>query len=206
MTPANRLERLGHRSTVSRKPPGGPPALTRRHLKLIDYMVNGCPDRDILAHIKRAVTTIEDGVQVTRMVSPEPGTPLELIEAADLLHIRRRNARSLSALPLFQKHLAKAVDDLRLGHTAEAMRTVIDVMRDPGFGKAADRKVQLEAADRILQRDSGTNISLQITNNVQMTAGVVIRLPASAPATALDAVKTIEHEPTKKLTPNSSDT
>jgi len=61
------------------------------------------------------------------------------------------------------------------------MHKTIEIMRDPGFGKAADRKVQLEAADRILALDgasgsrSGASVNVSITNNV-ITPGYVIDL------------------------------
>lgn len=183
--PANRLEALGRSS--GRRKPEVLTELTPQHRKLIGYMVNGCTDEKLLEPIKRKVPAVENGVAVIKEVSPRTGEPLLLDEAADLARVRRRNARDLMKQPAFTRELSKAVDDLRRGHTAEAMHKTIEIMRDPGFGKAADRKVQLEAADRILAIEAPGNaksgVNVNITNTV-VTAGYVIDLRDPSEITA----------------------
>jgi len=184
---SNRLESLGRSS--DRRKPAILQELTPQHRKLIDYMVNGCSDERLLHHIKRKVPIVENGVAIIKEVSPRTGEPLLLEEAADLARVRRRNARDLMQQPAFMRELSKAVDDLRRGHTAEAMHKTIEIMRDPGFGKAADRKVQLEAADRILAIDgpgsAKNGVNVNITNNMVVPGYVIdLRDPAeTAPPT-----------------------
>ena len=60
-----------------------------------------------------------------------------------------------------------------------ALQRQIEFLNDKGAGKAADKKVLLEAADRILERDSdrrqGVTVNVGVT--AQITPGYVIRLP-----------------------------
>jgi len=66
-----------------------------------------------------------------------------------------------SLQPLFQKELSRAIQALRDSAKAEAVHKQVEIMRDPGARKAADRKVQLEATREMLgntaQYQSATN-------------------------------------------------
>lgn len=177
-TPANRLEALGRPDR--RKPSGGPAVLTARHHLLIGYMVDGCQHPDLLARIKREKPVLnEAGEPVLALMSPDVGEPLTLIEAADLLRIRRRNARELFGLPIFRSAYNDALERYRNGERAASLRTMVEVRDAPGLDKAADRKVRLTAALAIMGEagNSGTNVN--ITNHVagvQTVAGMVIDL------------------------------
>jgi hypothetical protein len=131
--PADRLEALGRPKLPRRKPDGGPPALTAKHKLLIAYMIDGCQHPGLLARIKRQKAIIsEAGEPAIAMVSPEVGEPLELIEAADVLRIRRRNARELFSTPIFRRAYNAALDEYRDGEKAASLRTMVEVRDDPG--------------------------------------------------------------------------
>lgn len=59
------------------------------------------------------------------------------------------------------------------------MRKVIDLVQIEGEGKAADRKVQLEAARDILglKESSGVTVNVGIQSNTTITPGLVLRDP-----------------------------
>lgn len=177
---ADRFEALGRGASLRRKPPSGPSHLTTRHHLLISYMIDGCQHPDLLARIKRQKAVIDEtGEPSIAMVSPEVGEPLTLIEAADLLRIRRRNARELHGLPIFQKAYNAAIEAYRNGERAASVRTMVEVRDDPGLGKAADRKVRLTAAAMIMGEagNSGsTNVVVNNTVGIQQTPGIVIDL------------------------------
>lgn len=156
----NRLERLGYNF----KKPAVLKELAPKHRLLIDYIVNGCPHES-----------------AANLIGRNAGEPLELIEAADLLHIKRRNARQLAKEPVFQRALAAELQSFREGHKAEALREVVRVMRADGQGKAADRKVKLTAASMLLgdaiAQQGQTNVSVQVGVGVAVqTPGYVIDL------------------------------
>ena len=172
----DRLEALGYNRRRNVAPLK---ALTPKQRLLIEYMTVGCPHQ-----------------AVAQRVGKNANEPLSLIEAADLLRFRRRNARRLWEEKLFQVEHNKALQALKDGHKAEAVRTIIEVMRDEGQGKAADRKVRLQAADMIAGISEGkAGVSVTVNNNtqtnVQLNAGIVIRLPATAPAAPLES-QTVE--------------
>ena len=175
----NRLEALGRGSSLRRKPPGGPTELTARHHLLISYLIDGCQHPALLARIKREKAVISEvGEPVIALVSPDVGEPLTLIEAADLLRIRRRNARELHGLPIFQKHYNAALEAYRNGERAASLRTMVEVRDAPGLDKAADRKVRLTAAAMIMGEagNSAANVTIHNTIGVQQVAGMVIDL------------------------------
>lgn len=138
--------------------------LTPRMRLMAEYMVVGC-------HLSHA-----EG-----KTGKPRGTPLSLEEAADLVGIRRRNARDLVKQAVFVRHLSSELEALKTGHKAEAVRTMVQVMRDPGQGKAADRKVRLEAASMITGEQLAgkaapqANINVQVNNHI--SPGYVIRAP-----------------------------
>lgn len=162
----NRLERLGYNF----KKPAVLKELAPKHRLLIDYIVNGCPHES-----------------AANQIGKNAGEPLDLIEAADLLHIKRRNARQLAKEPIFQRALAAELQSFREGHKAEALREVVRVMRADGENKAADRKVKLTAASMLLgdaiaqQGQTNVNVQVGVGVNVQ-TPGYVIDLSGNEPA------------------------
>lgn len=179
----NRLVSLGHMSATTRKKPLL--ELNAKGKLLVEFMVEGCR-HDWITRYSRPAPTGEDP---DRRVPIEPGQPLSLIEAADALRIRRRNARWIASQFVFQRELAKALQAFREGHKAEALRTVVGVMREKGEGTAADRKVSLQAASMILGEAVGpapTKPSVNVNVGVQLAPGVVIRLPAGLPQTPLE--------------------
>lgn len=136
-------------------------------------MTEGC-QHSFVSRIKRAETRIEeDGTKVTTERSLRPGEPLGLIEAADLLRIRRRNARQLSRSTIFQAELGKATQEFRDGQKLRSLQTMADIRDEPGDGKAADRKVRLQAATALLGEDAGRKGNAGVTVNV-VTPGYVI--------------------------------
>lgn len=179
--------------------PAGSTQLLPKQRLLLEYMVHGCR-HDYVRRLTRAVSSIDnEGNPVVTTKPIEPGTPLTVEEAAELLNLRRRYARQLLSAPLFAQAMAAEVQRLRTGEHARSVHKIIALRDDPGAGKAADRKVQLAAAQAILgegdaaSRGTTVNVNLGVT---QITAGIVVRLPAAAPAhlqpTSQD--RTIEHE------------
>lgn len=158
--PPNRLQRIGY--NVPRNVGLPLVELDARQLLLVEYVVHGCSK--------------------PRLVEPfglKPGVPLPIEQAADVVGIKRRNARRLAATPIFQRAMAKAVSDLRTGAHARAVNRMVTLIDEPGAGKAADRKVQLAAAQATLGEEAkGASLNVQINNNVQQIAGYVIRVPA----------------------------
>lgn len=142
--------------------------LTPTHRLMIEYLVWGCP-HDSLA----------------KRVGHRAGTPLKVDECALVLGMRLRAVRWLASQPLFQAELARAMRAFRNGQQPEAWRTLVDIMRNPGEGSAADRKVQLQAAQALIGETGDTarpSVAVTVNNqtNVQLSAGIVVRLPASA--------------------------
>ena len=191
--PGDRLEKLG-RHPLKRKPEAGPPELTARHRLLIEYQIYGCPHRSACQRITRPKAVLDDaGQPVIADVPVEPGEPLSLEEAADLLGIRRRNARELTRTVIFQRAYAAELQAFREGEKIRSMHRVVAIRDDAGAGKAADKKVQLAAAGMILGEDAGPRAPSVVVNvGTQITAGIVVRLPASAQMTPLE--RTINHE------------
>jgi hypothetical protein len=188
----DRLESLGYKP-LRRKPEGGPKALTPRMKLLADYMVFGCP-YDFVRRITRPVAQVDGKTgEITTVQKPvEPGEPLSLIEAADLLRIRRRNARELVGFPIFKHEYASQLQRLRDGEKAASVHTLVEVRDDKGLGKAADRKVRMQAALAVLGEGEGNRgPTLTIQNNIGISqrAGLVLRIPETAPRIPLEEDK-----------------
>lgn len=156
--------------------PGKLTSLTPKHRLLIEYMVWGCPHATLSAR-----------------VGHRPGTPLTVEEAGCVIGMRIRAARWVSFQPLFEAELARAMRAFRNGAQPEAFRTILDVMRDPGENKAADRKVRLQAAQSLLgehiAQPNQTNINVGVKVGVQttVTPGMVIDLtPQATDAKTID--------------------
>lgn len=156
------------------------------HKLLIEYMVSGCP-HDWVSQYTRHLPTPEDP---DRRVTLQPGWPLSLEEAADVLRIRRRHARFIASQKVFQAELAKSLQAMREGAKANALRRVIALVDEQGEGKAADRKVQLQAAQAILGEAVGNpdkaSVNVTVNTGPQIRAGVVIRLRPDIPPTPLE--------------------
>jgi hypothetical protein len=179
----NRLVELGHRSLSKKKPLT---ALDARAKLLVEYLTTGCPHAWISQYTRAAPSEFDPDARRPL----EPGEPLKLEEAADILRIRRRHARWIMSQPIAQKELALQLQALRDGHKAEALNTVVGVMRDKGEGTAADRKVSLQAASMILGDAAGPSPakpSVNVNVGVNLQPGIVIRLPANLPPTPLES-------------------
>ena len=126
------------------------------------------------------------------------GQPLALEIAADIVGMRRRHARYIFSQRVFQTELNRAVEEMRSGAKPLAMQRVIDLVSIEGDGKAADRKVQLQAAQSILGDQVGPAPAKAATINIStgptLVAGVVVRLPQSAKPSPLET-PVIDHEP-----------
>lgn len=90
--------------------------------------------------------------------------------------IRRRLARHLHAQPAFQRLIAKQTHHLRNSYKPKAVHRIGSLIDEPGAGKAADHKVNLDAAKTIIGEDKGPGVQVNIQNNVAQVPGYVIRL------------------------------
>jgi len=164
MTPAkkeDRLEKLGYGPKHARKPLV---ELDARGRLLVEYMSAGLP---------------QSLADVAARINVKPNEPLTLTQAADLLHIRRRNARWIATQSVFQTALNAEVDAIRSGSKIRAMRRIAELVDDSGDGTAADRKVQLAAAQTVLGEQAkgvSVNVNTQFNNNVVVTPGYVLDL------------------------------
>lgn len=175
-----RLVDLGYRRASPRKQLT---ALDARGRLLVEYMVHGCPHEWIRQYTRSAPIGEDPG----NRVNIEPGWPLTLEEAADALRIKRRNARWISLQPVFQRELSEQLQGIREGLKIRALLTQADILEDRGENSAADRKVRLQASQAIIgdqSREGGVTVT--VNNGVQLTAGIVVRLPNSAAKTPLE--------------------
>jgi hypothetical protein len=181
--PRNRLQVLGHERASKKKPLT---VLDAKARLLIEYLTTGCSHAWISQYTRAAPSEFDPDARRPL----EPGKPLKLEEAADILRIRRRHARWIMSQPIAQKELALQLQALRDGHRAEALNTVVAVMREKGEGTAADRKVSLQAASMILGDQVGTppaKPSVNVNVGLSLQPGIVIRLPADLPPTPLES-------------------
>ncbi|MFO1102482.1 MAG: hypothetical protein U1E20_06235 [Methylocystis sp.] len=180
LAPRNRLQVLGHQRASKKKPLT---ALDAKSQLLISYMVSGCPHAYV-SQITRAAPTEFDPDNRRPL---EPGEPMKLEEAADLLRIRRRHARFILSQPIAQKELALQLQALRSGMKAHALMTVGEILSDRGENTAADRKVRLQAAQTIIGDEArGPSVNVNVGVGVNLQPGIVIRLPANIPTTPLE--------------------
>jgi hypothetical protein len=125
--------------------------------------------------------------------------PLSLKDAALAARVRVRRARMLATDPLFRAELARQLRGFRESLAPEATRIIYAIAEDPAENTAADRTVRLKAATALLgESGGGSNAAVQINidnRTQQLTAGVVVRIPArdAAPALPPAPIKTIEH-------------
>jgi hypothetical protein len=169
-TPGNRLKRLDAKYRAPEKLA----KLQPRHLLLIQYMIHG---------ISSPVRCRQLRIGVDQ--------PLSLIEAADAARVRRREARRISVDPLFHQALHQELKSYRESLHPEAIRTIAAIMNDPGDGSAASKTVQLKASTTLLGENAsgngGTNVQINLGGAGKITAGIVIRMPATAKRTPGEA-------------------
>jgi hypothetical protein len=187
----DRLTQLGYSKT--RLKPAVLKELSNGMRYLIELMVSGTQDEALLGRLnpeKEEARTDPDTGRTIRVIRRlERGEPFTLEQAADAARIKRRNARDLITQAIFRKELDRQLQALRDSAKAKALHTQIQIMTNEGTGKAADRKVQLEAADRILeregQRQGGPTVNVNV-NSQMVTPGYVIRLPAKREPIEID--------------------
>jgi hypothetical protein len=140
---------------VGRRKPTALAVLTEQHKKIIELMVYGFE-----------VDT--NGF--------EAGAPLTMIEAADCMGVRRRNARQLAIEVVFIKELNKKVIGRRKSETAKNLHLMIQVRDNPGHELAADRAVRLKAAAMIEGTDGRKVVNVTVNTQNNIRPGYVIRL------------------------------
>ena len=190
--PLDQLAAVG-RGSDRRKPDSGPLALTARHRLLICYLIDGCGHQSLCDRIwvERPVATAEGTAKIRRR--PYANEPLGLLEAAELLRIRKRNARELMTLPIFQREYNAELQRYRDGERAASLRTLVEVRDEPGQNKAADRKVRMQASQVLLGETGGAGASVTVNvGGMPLVAGVVIDMREDDEIEA--ATRTIEHE------------
>jgi hypothetical protein len=149
-------------------------ALDDRGLKMVEAMTFGVDEAE----------AAELGVA--------PYQPLSLEKAADASDLKRRNARWLFTQPVFLSAYSKALASVRSSHKARAVATMSAIMDDPGENLAADRTVRLKAAQALIGEEGkhGVNFNVAVQNNtMQLSPGLVIRLPLSAASPPLESMK-----------------
>jgi hypothetical protein len=171
----------------ARAKPKGPrlpiKALDARGKRLCELMTFGLDEDDALAH------------------GLPPHTPLALEQAALIAGLRIKNARFIFSQPAFLKEYSAELQRIRKAHHARAIGTIAQIMEDEGDGTAATKTVRLKAANSLLDNPEARapGVSVNINNGVQLSPGVVIRLPAGVSATPLESDDatppvTIEHD------------
>lgn len=160
---------------AQQRPPRPPDRLTDLGYKPLKYLDK--PLETLNARQTLIIEYMAHGTShalIAKRIGAEIGQPLTLVQAADLVGVRRRNARRLAQTPIFQRALAKAAAELRSGEHLASIQRIIAIRDTPGQGKAADRKVQLAAAQAVLGEEAkGPSVNVNITNSIQ-TAGYVI--------------------------------
>ena len=155
--------------------------------------------RNLLRLMTQGLSIEEE--EFAEIIGVEIGEPLEVEQAADVLNIRRKNARWIAEDPLFIRERAVAVKELLAAKKPRAAFRLGKLVDEPGEGSAADRTVQLKAAQAVLGETiapSRPGVSVTVNNNVQpLAAGIVIRLPQNIPSPPLETKRpeplTIEH-------------
>jgi hypothetical protein len=114
--------------------------------------------------------------------------PLTLEDAAELLGMRKRNARQVFRLPAFQRLYAQMVGAMRSAGHAKAIRRMIELVDEPCEGKAADRSVQLKASRALIgEADQALNVSVAIQTNIASEPAWSYAPCDRAPAPIIDA-------------------
>ncbi len=163
-----RLERRGYQPKTARKPIV---ELNAEQRLFLEYTLHGCSKPDLC-----------------EQVGVKPCEPMSIEQAADLCRIRRRFARWLFEQTAFKRAYASGLEAIRNGYRVKALQTQGEIMQDAGDGSAAFAAVRLKAATALLGDESKGNASVNIAVNtaINLQPGVVVRLPADAPAPPLE--------------------
>lgn len=177
-TAPDRFERLGYGPKHPRKPLK---ELDLRSQLMLEYMLIGCRHKDTCNRI---------GVELNEPMSQQ--------QASDAVGFRRRNGRFIFGQSVFQKALAKGLEELRSGQRVKAIMTQAEIMHDKGDGSAAFAATRLKASQALLGDDgkaSGSTVNVSVNTAIQLQPGVVIRLPASAAQSPLELQSKKDGEP-----------
>lgn len=167
--------------------------LTTKHRLLLQYVVHGVDKPHLVDYITRKSPT-EDDPDRTRPL--KTGEPLRIEEAAQVLGMRIKHARHLFAQPVFLKAYNAEIEAIRDGAKLQAIKRVVDLVTE-GDGSAAFAKVNLAAAAAILGEtvNKGSQPqALTVNVGVQMSAGVVVRLPSGIAPPPLELQANIERD------------
>ena len=137
----------------------------------LEYLLHGCSKPDLC-----------------QQIDVQQYVPLTIEQAADLTRLRRRYARWLFGQTAFKREYNKGLDSIRNGAKVAAVRTQIELLHDKGDGSAAAGTLRLKASQALLGDESkGVTVNANITNQtLNLTAGVVVRLPSEAAVTPLE--------------------
>jgi hypothetical protein len=120
-----------------------------------------------------------------------PGYGLTLRQAALHHGCKLRQARLIAESQQFATALYNANRVRRATESPNNVQTAIDIRDNKGDGSPARDTVRLKAIDSIEGKSSsGTNVQVNVNQQTHLTAGYVIRLPATQPTDP----PTIEHK------------
>ena len=134
---------------------------------------------------------------IAKKFGVEVGKPLSVEDAGRCAGLRARNARFVVSQRVFRARLAEELENIRNGAKVGAMLKTIELVHEPGEGTAADRKVQLQAAGAVLAAAIGqppAKNEVNVNVGMQLTAGVVIRLPPGVQSPPLERQQIIGGE------------
>jgi len=121
-----------------------------------------------------------DGAVTIEGVAIAAGMPLTLRQAARQVGARLKQAREIADTPLFQGAFSKALLALRRSEGPRNLHTAIEIRDDPGDGSAATKRARLSAIDSIEGKSSsGTHVSVNVNQQATISAGYIIKLPAT---------------------------
>jgi hypothetical protein len=137
--------------------------LPKRFEPVIDAMVNG----------------LSEDVTVEGVTIPA-GRPLSARQAALALGVRLRALRDIYDTPLFGEALSKALLSRRRAEEPKNLHVAVSIRDSEGDGSAAFQRARLAAVDSIRDKSSsGTRVEVNVNQQANISAGYVIRLPAT---------------------------
>ena len=129
-------------------------ALTDQHLAVIELMTYG----------------LDEGA-----MGFSAGVPLTLIQAADCVGVRRRQAREIGQTPVFIAELNRQMKGRQQSERPRNLAVAIAIRDDEGDGSAATKAVRLKAIQSIEGRDGPSSVSVNVGVQTNVTPGYVIR-------------------------------
>jgi hypothetical protein len=169
--------------------------LDPKHRLLIQYTVHGCDKKRLLDYHYRDISTIDEPGKKRQLLV---GEPLTIEEAARVLNMRVKHARHLFTQAIFLKAYNAEIEAIRDGAKLAAIKRIVQLVDEPGEGKAADRTVQLKAAQALLGdtvgSDAGARVNVTVNNQTTLSAGVVVRLPPGIAPTPLEIEGTVNDD------------